>query len=142
MSTAKGRRDLLAWTVGVELVLAILVMINRRPLGDIILMILMGAVAIVGLFALFRGTAAKARERSWDRAREDAKWERRTRTSHGRTRVYLVRVARHGDETREIDPAEQVGTAISTEDPAWAAVVLDREAQADERLFILNRSAS
>lgn len=136
---SRERKDVLIWTVVIEIVLAILVLINRRPLGDVILMILMALVLVGAAVLLFGGSAGKRRERAWTKAREDAKWERRTRTSHGRTRVYLVQVARHGGETREIDPAEQVGTPIPTEDPAWAAVVLEREAQADERLFILNR---
>lgn len=140
MST--DRKTILAWTVGVEIVLAILVLINRRPLGDIILMILMGVVAIGAVVILLSGSTDKRRERSWTQARRDAKWERRTRTSYGETRVYLVRVARNGGEVEEFGPSEQLGASISTEDPAWDALVLDREAQADERLFILNRSDS
>jgi hypothetical protein len=46
----------------------------------------------------------------------------------------------HGGEVEEFGPTEQVGASISTEDPAWDALVLDREAQADQRLFFLNRA--
>lgn len=134
------RKTTLAWTVGIEVVLAILVLINRRPLGDIILMILMAVVATGAAVILLSGSGEKRRERSWAQARRAAKWERRTRTSYGETRVYLVQVARNGDETEEFGPTEQVGASISSEDPAWHALVLDREAKADERLFLLNRT--
>jgi len=134
------RKTTLLATVGIEIILTLLVLANRRPLGDIILVILMALVAIAAAVVLFGGSNEKRREQAWARARSAAKWERRTHTSHGRTSVFLVRVARRGGESQQVGEAEPVGASISTDDPAWQAIVLDREAQADERLFFLNRT--
>jgi hypothetical protein len=129
----------LGWAAGIEIVLVILILINRKPLGDIILLALMGAVAIGTALVLFQGTSEKRRERGWVRAKNAARWERRTATSRGSTRVYLTKVASYDGLTQDFGPTERVGSAISTDDPEWHLTVLAREAQADERLFVLNR---
>jgi hypothetical protein len=87
------RKDVLIWTVVIEIVLAILVLINRRPLGDVILMILMGLVLIGALVLLFGGSRGKRNAAAKVKGRANAPWTAYARPdANGDWRIGVERV--------------------------------------------------
>lgn len=90
---SEDRKTTLIWTVVIEIVLAILVLINRRPLGDIILMVLMALVAIGAAILLFGGSAKKRSAAATAKGRADAPWTAYARPDgNGDWRIGVERV--------------------------------------------------
>lgn len=134
------QREIVVWTLGAEVVLIFLSIINRKLLLDLIIYAVMGVALVVGVILFFRAQTKSTwkDDQAWLAAKEDAKWERRRLIDTDLAQVYVVRVARHKGRVEEVGQKIRIGEAFRLDDPAFDAFLRTNEERADERLRVLN----
>lgn len=121
------------------------VLVNRRPLVDIIFMVLMGLVVVAVVVRMLtqgrRRRQAEVKERAWARARRDAVWEPVWRTLGDTEWIVFVRYAEVGGETEEVEPPrrfEKLPTQQPGDEGAWDAAFAEAMGRAANRAVTLN----
>lgn len=132
--------QVVAWTAGLEVLLLLLSIVNRKLFIDLVIFVMMGVALVVGVILFFRAQTKSTwkDDQAWLAAREDAKWERRRLIDDQFAQVYIVPVARSKGRVEEVGQKIRIGDAFRLDDPAFDALLRMNEEKADERLRFLN----